>query len=44
MSEFLQSDVSALYDNAINKQIYFKFVLEDTESSLTNFVISYKNE
>lgn len=43
MSEFLQTDVDALYAGAVNKKIYFKIVLGDTEASLTNFVISYKN-
>lgn len=44
MSEFLQIEVDSLYEGAKNKMIYFKFVLEDTAASLTNFVISYKNE
>ncbi len=43
MGEFLQTDVDALYAGAVNKKIYFKIVLGDTEASLTNFVISYKN-
>lgn len=43
MSEFLQTDVNELYEGAVHKKIYFKFVLEDKDASLTNFVISYKN-
>ena len=43
MADFLQSDVDAMFQAATNKQIYFKFVLEDKASSLTNFVITYKN-
>lgn len=43
MGEFLQTDVDALYAGAVNKKIYFKIVLGDTEASLTNFVIFYKN-
>lgn len=43
MGEFLQTDADALYAGAVNKKIHFKIVLGDTEASLTNFVISYKN-
>lgn len=43
MEEFLSTDVNALYSGAIDKKIYFKFVLEDTNASLTNFIITYKN-
>lgn len=44
MDEFLQTDPAALYDVAESKMIYFKFVLSDTAASLTNFVITYKND
>ena len=44
MEEFLSIDVDELYNNATNKKIYFKLVIEDENSSLTNFVITYKNE
>ncbi len=43
IAEFLNVDVDDLYNNAINKKIYFKLVIEDENSSLTNFVITYKN-
>lgn len=43
MADFLGSDPDALYKGAVNKMIYFKFVIEDQNSSLTNFVISYRN-
>lgn len=44
MEEFLSIDVDELYNNATNKIIYFKLVIENEKSSLTNFVITYKNE
>ena len=44
MSEFLNVDVNELYNQAINKKIYFKLVIEDVNASLTNFVITYINE
>lgn len=44
MDEFLQTDLAELYDAAESKMIYFKFVLSDTAASLTNFVITYKND
>ena len=44
MSEFLNIDVNELYNQAINKKIYFKLVIEDVNASLTNFVITYINE
>lgn len=43
MEDFLKTDGDALYKAATNKMIYFKFVLEDTASSLTNFIVTYKN-
>lgn len=43
MEDFLKTDGSTLYKSATNKMIYFKFVLEDTASSLTNFIITYRN-
>lgn len=43
MEDFLKTDGSTLYKGATNKMIYFKFVLEDTASSLTNFIVTYKN-
>ena len=43
MEDFLKTDGDALYKGATNKMIYFKFVLEDTASSLTNFIVTYKN-
>lgn len=44
MDDFLQTDPAGLYDAAESKMLYFKFVLGDTEASLTNFVITYKND
>lgn len=43
MEDFLKTDGATLYKGAANKMIYFKFVLEDTASSLTNFIVTYKN-
>lgn len=43
MADFLKTDGSTLYKGATNKMIYFKFVLEDIASSLTNFIVTYKN-
>lgn len=43
ISDFLGSDLDALYKGAINKMIYLKFVIGDQNSSFTNFVISYRN-
>lgn len=43
ISEFLETDVIALYEGAVHKMIYFTFVLEDITASLTNFIITYKN-
>lgn len=43
MEDFLGNDPNALYKGAVNKMIYFRFVIEDQNSSLTNFVISYRN-
>lgn len=43
MEDFLGNDLDALYKGAVNKMIYFRFVIEDQNSSLTNFVISYRN-
>lgn len=43
MEDFLKTDGPTLYKGATNKMIYFKFVLEDTASSLTNFIVTYKN-
>ena len=43
MEDFLKTDGLTLYKGATNKMIYFKFVLEDIASSLTNFIVTYKN-
>ena len=44
LEDFLKLDADTLYEGAVNKKIYFKFVLLDRSSSLTNFVITYNNE
>lgn len=44
LEEFLNIDVDELFNKAINKKIFLKFILEDKTSSLTNFIITYKNE
>ena len=44
LEDFLKIDVNTLYAGAVNKKIYFKFVLLDRTSSLTNFVVTYNNE
>lgn len=43
MADFLSSSVDSMYKAAKNKKLYFKFVIGDNASSLTNFVITYKN-
>lgn len=43
LADFLSIDVDQLYNNATNKMIYFRLVIEDENSSLTNFIITYKN-
>jgi hypothetical protein len=42
MADFLTLDVSTLYASA-NGKVYFKFVIVDENSALTNFVITYVN-
>lgn len=44
LEDFLKIDVNTLYAGTVNKKIYFKFVLLDRSSSLTNFVITYNNK
>lgn len=43
MADFLKTDADSMYKAAKNKKLYFKFVIGDSSSSLTNFVITYKN-
>lgn len=45
MAAFLAMDCAALYSGAQeNRKIWFQFVIEGVSSSLTNFVITYKND
>ena len=45
MASFLDADCDALYSGAqAKKKIWFEFMIEGKTSSLTNFVITYKNE
>ena len=40
----LDEDVEKFYQEAIEKKIYFNITLRSAESSLTNFIITYKEE
>lgn len=44
MEDFLSMDVEKFYQEAIEKKIYFNITLCSAESSLTNFIITYKEE
>lgn len=44
MEDFLSMDVEKFYQEAIEKKIYFNITLRSAESSLTNFIITYKEE
>lgn len=45
MATFLATDCATLYSSAqANKKIWFKFMIDGASSSLTNFVITYKND
>ena len=45
MAAFLATDCAALYSGAqANKKIWFKFMIDGKDSSLTNFIITYKND
>ena len=45
MATFLATDCATLYSGAqANKKIWFKFMIDGASSSLTNFVITYKND
>ena len=45
MASFLEADCDALYSGAqAKKKIWFEFMIEGKTSSLTNFVITYKND
>lgn len=45
MAAFLEADCDALYSGAqAKKKIWFEFMIEGKTSSLTNFVITYKND
>ena len=45
MATFLATDCATLYSSAqANKKIWFKFMIDGDSSSLTNFIITYKND
>ena len=45
MATLLGADVATLYSGAqTNKKIWFKFMIDGASSSLTNFIITYKND
>jgi hypothetical protein len=45
MAAFLEADCDALYSGAqAKKKIWFEFMIEGKTFSLTNFVITYKND